>query len=86
MIKTATNEGYCCDAVLRILEAEHGETRGEVVRDTPLQRGIETRVSSEASTTRSNTRSSSRFPITNATTSHSAEFSTRRLRQVLPIC
>jgi hypothetical protein len=41
MIKTATNEGYCCDAVLRILEAEHGETRRELVRDTPSQRGIE---------------------------------------------
>jgi hypothetical protein len=41
MVKTATNEGRCCDAVLRILEAEHGEQRREVVRDTPSQRGIE---------------------------------------------
>ena len=41
MVNTATNEGRCCDAVLRILEAEHGEQRREVVRDTPLQRGIE---------------------------------------------
>ena len=41
MIKTATNEGYCCDAVLRIFEAEHGEKWRELVRDTPSQRGIE---------------------------------------------
>ena len=41
MVNTATNEGRCCDAVLRILEAEHGEQRREVVRDTPLQPGIE---------------------------------------------
>lgn len=41
MVKAVTNEGRCCDAVLRILESEHGEQRREVVRDTPLQRGIE---------------------------------------------
>lgn len=41
MARTATNEGRCCDAVLRILEAEHGEQRTKVVRDTPTQRGIE---------------------------------------------
>lgn len=41
MVKTVTNEDRCCDAVLRILEAEHGERRREVVRDTPTQRGIE---------------------------------------------
>jgi len=40
-IRTATNEGRCCDAVLRILEAEHGDQRREVVRDTATQRGIE---------------------------------------------
>ncbi|MGQ0430660.1 MAG: hypothetical protein ACT4UQ_12075, partial [Gammaproteobacteria bacterium] len=41
MIKTATNEGRCCDAVLRTLEAEHGEQRRNVVRDTPAQPGVE---------------------------------------------
>jgi hypothetical protein len=41
MVKTVTNEGRCCDAVLRILEAEHGERRRDVVRDTPSQPGIE---------------------------------------------
>ena len=41
VVKTATNEGRCCDAVLRILEAEHGEQRRVVIRDTPMQRGIE---------------------------------------------
>jgi hypothetical protein len=41
MVKTATNEGRCCDAVLRILEAEHGEQRREVIRDTPTRRGID---------------------------------------------
>ena len=41
MVRTLTNEGRCCDAVLRILEAEHGEQRRGVVRDTPSQPGIE---------------------------------------------
>jgi hypothetical protein len=41
MVKTATNEGRCCDAVLRILEAKHGEQRREVMRDTPARPGID---------------------------------------------
>jgi len=41
MVTTTTNEGRCCDAVLRILEAEHAEQRREVVRDTPSQPGID---------------------------------------------
>jgi len=41
VIKTATNEGRCCDAVLRILEVEYGEQRRNVVRDTPAQPGVE---------------------------------------------
>ena len=41
MVKTATNEGRCCDAVLRIFESEHGEQRREVIRDTPTRRGID---------------------------------------------
>lgn len=38
---TTTNEGRCCDAVLRILEEQHGAKRKAVVRDTPEKRGIE---------------------------------------------
>lgn len=41
MAKTATNEGRCCDAVLRILEAAHGAKRHMRSRDTPESRGIE---------------------------------------------
>jgi hypothetical protein len=41
MTKTATNEGRCCDAVLRILEAAHGAQRHMRSRDTPESRGIE---------------------------------------------
>src|SRR5271165_1656387 len=41
MAKTATNEGRCCDAVLRILEAAHGAQRHLRSRDTPESRGIE---------------------------------------------
>ena len=41
MAKTATNEGRCCDAVLRILEAQHGAPRVMLSRDTQANRGIE---------------------------------------------
>lgn len=41
MALVSTNEGLCCDAVLRILEAEHGARREMVSRDTPAARGIE---------------------------------------------
>jgi hypothetical protein len=41
MAKATTNEGRCCDAVLRILEAERGMQRREVKRDTSASRGID---------------------------------------------
>jgi len=41
MARTATNEGRCCDAVLRLLEAECSAPRRDVVRDTPERRGID---------------------------------------------
>lgn len=36
-----TNEGRCCDAVLRILEAQHGTPRVMQSRDSEATRGIE---------------------------------------------
>jgi hypothetical protein len=41
MATTATNEGRCCDAVLRILEAAHGAKRDMQSRDSQATRGIE---------------------------------------------
>lgn len=41
MTKAVTNEGRCCDAVLRILEAAHGTQRHMRSRDSPESRGIE---------------------------------------------
>lgn len=37
----ATNEGRCCDAVLRILEQQCGTKRQDLVRDTPKRPGID---------------------------------------------
>ena len=37
----AENEGKCLDAVLKILEGQHRETRTILERDTPASRGIE---------------------------------------------
>lgn len=41
MAVSKNNEGRCCDAVLRILEAEHGALRTGVTRDTLDQPGVE---------------------------------------------
>jgi len=37
----AENEGECLDAVLKVLEGQHGETRKIRERDTPTSPGIE---------------------------------------------
>jgi hypothetical protein len=37
----AENEGKCLDAVLKVIEGQHRETRKILERDTPTSRGIE---------------------------------------------
>jgi hypothetical protein len=76
----AENEGKCLDAVLKVIEGQHRETRKILERDTPTSRGIELLCNVGRQRYAFEHTLIEPFPTINGTTSHSRASSMKRLK------